>query len=139
MEEEDEGELSDEPTDEPTDGPMDETAVKLTEGHPPDDDELTEDHPPSNELAKGHPPDYEQVETITVECPTSRWELPPGGTWEEGRVVIHVCEDEMDRFCLGPVDAGTVENQEEEVQAAMGGCCKVNCREMYPEKLNDII
>ena len=60
--EEDEGELSDEPTD----GPTDETAVKVTEGHPPDD-ELTEDHP-SN---------YELVDTITVECPSLGWELPP--------------------------------------------------------------
>ena len=62
-EEEDEGELSDEPTDKP----VDETAVKLTKGHPPDDklaeghpphDELTEDHPPGDELAEGHPPNY---------------------------------------------------------------------------------
>ena len=113
-EEEDEGELSDEPTD----GPADETAVKLTEGHPPDDvlaeehppddelteghppnDELTEDHPPGDELAEGHPPDYEPVETITMECPTLGWELPPGGAWEEDRVVIHSSEDEMDCLC----------------------------------------
>ena len=58
------GELSDEPTD----GPMDEIAVKLAEGHPPDD-EPAEDHPPSNELAEGHSPNYESVETITVKCP----------------------------------------------------------------------
>ena len=58
MEKEDEGELSDEPTGEPTNGPMDETAVKLTERHPPDE-----------RLTEGHPPDYEPVETITVECP----------------------------------------------------------------------
>ena len=32
-----------------------------------------------------------------------------------------------------------VENQEEEVQAAAGGCHKVNHRVMYLEKLNDII
>ena len=104
---------------------MDETAVKLAEGHQPDD-ELTEDHPSSNELTEGHPPNYQPVETITVECPTSGWELPSGGTKEEDRVVIHTCEDEMNSLCLGPVDAGTMENQEEEVQVAVGGRCKVN-------------
>ena len=97
-EEEEEGELSDEPTGKPTDGLVDETAVKLTEGHPPDD-ELTEDHPPNNELTKGHLPDYEPVETITVECPALGWELPPGGAQEEDRVVIHASEDEMDHLC----------------------------------------
>ena len=88
-EEEDEGELSDEPTGKPTDGPVDETAVKLTEGHPPDDKlteghppdhELTEDHPPGDELAEGHPPDYEPMETITVECPALGQESSPRGT-----------------------------------------------------------
>ena len=107
-EEEDEGELPDKPTGEPADGPMDETAVKLAEGHPPDDelaeghlpdDELTEDHPPGNELAEGHPPDYEPAGTITVECLTLGHESPPGGTQEEDRVVIHASEDEMDRLC----------------------------------------
>ena len=98
MEEEDEGELLDKPTGEPADGPMEETAVKLAEGHPPDD-ELTEDHPSSDELAEGHPPDYEPVETVTVECPTSGWESPPRGTWEEDRVFVHACEDEMDCLC----------------------------------------
>ena len=87
-EEEEEGELSDEPTGEPTDKPVDETAVKLTEGHPPDD-----------KLAKGHPPNYGPVETITVEFPILGWELPPGGTWEEDRVVVHASEDEMDLLC----------------------------------------
>ena len=77
-EEEEEGELSDEPAGEPTDGPADETAVKLIEGHPPDD---------------------ELMETITVECPTSEWELPPGGTQEEDRVVVHASKDEMDHLC----------------------------------------
>ena len=94
MEEEDEGKLSDEPTGESTD----ETAVKLVEGHQPDD-ELTEDHPPSDELAEGHLPDYWPVETITVECPASEWELPPGGTQEEDSIVVHACEDEMDSLC----------------------------------------
>ena len=47
MEEEDEGELADQPTGKSTDGLMDETAVKIIEGHQPDD-ELTEDHPPGN-------------------------------------------------------------------------------------------
>ena len=89
MEEENEGELSDKPTGKPADEPMDETAVKLTEDHPP----------PNNELTKGHPPDYKLVETITVECPTLGWESPPGGTWEENRVVVHASEDEMDRLC----------------------------------------
>ena len=93
-EEKDEGELSDKPTGEPAD----ETAVKLTEGHSPDD-ELTEDHPPGDELTEGHPPDYEPAETITVECLTSGWELPPGGAWEEDRVVIHASENEMDHLC----------------------------------------
>ena len=78
IEEEEEEGLSDDPTGELADGPMDETAVKLVEGHPPDD-ELAEDHPPGNELAEGHPPDYEPVETITVECPTSGQESPPRG------------------------------------------------------------
>ena len=40
MQEEDEVELSDKPTGKPTDRLMDEAAVKLIEGHPPDD-ELT--------------------------------------------------------------------------------------------------
>ena len=98
MEEEEEGGLSNEPTGEPADGPMDETAVKLAEGHPPND-ELAGDHPPSDELAEGHPPDYEPAETITVECPTSGWKSPPGGTRKEDRVVIHASEDEMDHLC----------------------------------------
>ena len=97
-EEEDEGELSDEPTGEPTDRPTDETAVKLTEGCP-QDDELTEEHLPGDELTEGHPPDYEPMGTITVECPTLGWELPPGDAWEEDRVVIHASEDEMDHLC----------------------------------------
>ena len=75
MEVEDEGELSDEPTGKPADGPVDETAVKLAEGHQPDD-ELAEDHPPSDEFAEGNPPNYQPAETITVECPTLGWELP---------------------------------------------------------------
>ena len=79
MEEEDEEELSDEPTGEPTDWPMDETAVKLLEGHQPDD-EFAEDHPPSDELTEGHLPDYQPVEMITVESPASWQESPPGGT-----------------------------------------------------------
>ena len=37
------------------------------------------------------------------------------------------------------MDAGAVENQEEEVQLAVGGCHKVNYRVMYLEKLNDNI
>ena len=53
--EEDEGKLSDNATGKPADGPRDETAVKLAEGHQPDD-ELTEDHPPGDEVAEGHPP-----------------------------------------------------------------------------------
>ena len=75
---EDEGELSDEPTGKPTDRHADETAVKL---------------------AEGHPPDYEPMETITVECPALGWESPPGGAWEEDRVVIHASEDEIDHLC----------------------------------------
>ena len=94
MEEKDEGELSNKPTGKPAD----ETAVKLTEGHQPDD-ELAEDHPPSDGLAEGHPPDYQPAETITVECPASGWKSPPGGTQEEDRVVVHTCEDEMDHLC----------------------------------------
>ena len=100
MEDEEEGELSDEPTGEPADRPADKTAVKLTEGHPPDN-ELTEDHPPGDELAEGHPPNYKPMETITVKCPTLGWELPSGGAWEEDRVVIHTSEDEMDCLCGG--------------------------------------
>ena len=98
MEEEDEGELSDEPTGEPTDRPADKTTVKPIEGHQPDD-ELAEDHPPSDELAEGHLLDYQPEETITVECPTLGQESPPGGTQEEDSVVIHTCEDEMDSLC----------------------------------------
>ena len=117
MEDENKGELSDEPTGEPTDGPTDETAVKLVEGHPPDDklaeghppdDELTEDHPPGNELAEGHP-----------ECPTLGWESSPGGAWEEDRVVVHASEDEMDCLCWGPMDAGKVG---EPRRRSPGGC-----------------
>ena len=67
--EEDEAELSVEPTGKPTDGPTDETAVKLIEGHPPND-ELTKDHPPDNEL----------TETITVEYPPPGQELPLEGS-----------------------------------------------------------
>ena len=83
-----EAELSDKTTGEPDDGPMDETAVKLEEGHPPND-ELTEDHPPDDELA----------ETITVKCPPSGQESPPGSTREEDRVVVYASEDEMDHLC----------------------------------------
>ena len=55
---------------------------------------------PVMRLQKGTPPnDYEPVETITVECPTLGWELPPGGIREEDRVVVHACEDEMDHLC----------------------------------------
>ena len=64
---------------------------------------------------------------------------PHGGTQEEDRVVIHPSEDEMNHLCWGPMDAGMVENQEEEVQAAVGDHHKANHRVMYPEKLNDII
>ena len=74
MEKEDEGKLSDEPVDRP----VDETAVKL---------------------AEGHPPNYEPAETITVECLALVWESPPGGAWEEDRVVVHSFEDEMDHLC----------------------------------------
>ena len=88
MEDEEEAELSDEPTGKPADRPTDETAVKLIEGHPPDD-ELTEDHLPDDELA----------ETITVKCPPSRQESPPGSAQKEDRVVIHASEDEMDHLC----------------------------------------
>ena len=98
MEEEDEGELSDELTGEPADRPMDETVVKLVEGHQPDD-ELTEDHPFGDELTEGHLSDYQPAETITVECPTSGWESPPRGAWEEDNVVVHACEDKMDSLC----------------------------------------
>ena len=90
--EEDEGEMSDEPTGEPADRPANETAVKLTEGDQPDN-ELIDDHPPGDELTKEHPPDCQPVETITVECPTLGQELPPRGTWEEDRVVVHACQD----------------------------------------------
>ena len=89
-EEEEEAELSDESTGKPTD----ETAVKLVEGHPPND-ELTEGHPPSDELAKDHPPDDELVETITVKCPPPGQESPPGST----QGVVHTSEDEMDCLC----------------------------------------
>ena len=98
MEEEEEGELSDEPTSEPADGLMDETAVKLVEGHPPNA-ELPERHPPNDELTEGHPPNYELMETITVECPALGKESPPESTWEEDRVVVHTSEDEMDHWC----------------------------------------
>ena len=64
-EEEEEEKLSDEPTGKPVDGPTDRTAVKLIEGHPPDD-----------ELAEDHPSDDELMETITMEFPPSRQELP---------------------------------------------------------------
>ena len=77
---------------------MDETAVKLIEGCPPDD-ELAEEHPPGNGLAEGHPPDYEPMGTITVECPAWGQESPPGDTQEEDRVVVHASEDEMDCLC----------------------------------------
>ena len=53
----------------------DETAVKLIEGCPPDD-ELTEEHPPGDELAERHPPDHKPTETVTVECPTLGQESP---------------------------------------------------------------
>ena len=92
--EEEEGKLSDEPTGKPAD----ETAAKLTEGHPPDD-ELTENHSLGDEFTEGHPPNYEPAETITVECPTLGQEAPPGGTQEEDRVVIHASEDEIDHLC----------------------------------------
>ena len=46
---------SDEPTGEPADRPVDETAVKLAEGNPPDD-ELAEGHLPDDELTEDHPP-----------------------------------------------------------------------------------
>ena len=69
-------------------GLMDETAVKLVEGHQPDD-----------ELTEGHLPDYQPAETITVECLTLGQESPPGGAWEEDSVFIHTCKDEMDRLC----------------------------------------
>ena len=95
---EDEVELSDEPTGEPADRPMDETAVKLIEGHPPND-ELAEEHPPGDGLAEGHPLDYKSTETITVECPTLGQESPSGDAREEDRVVIHTSEDEMDHLC----------------------------------------
>ena len=98
MEEEDEAELSDEPTGEPADGPTDETAVKLVEGHPPND-ELAEGDPPNVELTKDHPPDDELTEAITVKCPPSGQESPPGSAWEEDRVVVHASEDEMDCLC----------------------------------------
>ena len=107
-EEDDEGELSDKPTGKPADEPVDETAVKLTEGHLPDgelaeghppDNEFAEDHPPGSELTEGHPPNYGPMETITVECPALGWKSPPGGAWEEDRVVVHASEDEMDCLC----------------------------------------
>ena len=101
-------ELSDEPTGKPTDRPADDTAVKLIEGHPPDD-ELTEGHPPNDGLAKDHPPNDELtkypppndelLETITVKCTPPGQELPPGSTQEEDRVVVHASEDEMGCLC----------------------------------------
>ena len=86
--------------------------------------------------------DDDLTETIIVKlvkCPPSGQEVPPGSAQEEDRVVVHTSEDEMDWLCWGPMDAGTMENQEEEVQMAAGGCHKVNHRVMYLEKLNDIV
>ena len=52
-----EGEDEVELLDEPTGGPVDETAVKLIEGCPPND-EPTEEHPPGDGLTEGHSLNY---------------------------------------------------------------------------------
>ena len=62
MEEEEEVELSDKPTGEPADRPTDETAVKLIEGHPPND-----------ELAKDHPLKMRWTTCVEVPWTQARW------------------------------------------------------------------
>ena len=86
MEGKDEAQLLDKPTGKPTDGPTDETAVKLIEGYPPNDelteehppgDELAEEHPPGNGLTEGHPLDYELVEINHSGIPHFRVGITP--------------------------------------------------------------